>query len=74
MREEAGEDAVVLVLSHVWYGSEEEVPEVKGLRGLFVQYPGREVRPVLAERCERWEAVGSGAVGEVAEKLGRLVG
>ncbi len=65
---------VVVLLSHVFYGADEEPPEVPSLRGLFVQYPGRTVRPSLAAACERWESVGSGEVEGLGERLGRLVG
>ncbi len=77
MRETLAGDAlspVVVLLSHVFYGADEEPPEVPGLRGLFVQYPGRTVRPPLAAACERWESVGSGEVEGLGERLGRLVG
>ena len=47
---------------------------MEGLRGLFVQYPGQSVRPVLAERCERWEEVKDGDLSRLGEMLGRLAG
>ncbi len=66
---------VVVLLSHVFFGADEDVlPEVPGLRGFFVQHPGRAVRPPLAEACERWESVAAGEVVGLEERLGRLVG
>jgi hypothetical protein len=83
---------VVVVLSHPWFGEEEE-PEaevgqrsrtgagnrqrgrggpVPGLRGVFVQYPGYEVHPVLAERCEKWASIPAGPAGQ--EQLPTLLG
>jgi hypothetical protein len=67
-------EAIILVLSHTWYGSDEPLPAIKGLRGLFVQYPGRDVRPALAAQCERWESVDAGKTDAAAERIGRLLG
>jgi hypothetical protein len=61
---------VVVVLAQAWFAAEEDVPEVPGLRGLFVQYPGHEVRPPLASRCERSESVPSGSMARLSEVLG----
>ncbi len=77
MRETLAGDAlppVVILLSHVFYGADEELPEVPSLRGLFVQYPGRTVCPPLAEACERWQSVAPGEFEGLEERLGRLVG
>jgi hypothetical protein len=38
--------------------------------GLFVQYPGHEVRPPIASRCERSESVPSGSMARLSEVLG----
>ncbi len=77
MRETLAGDAlspVIVLLSHVFYGADEEPPEVPGLRGFFVQYPGRTVRPTMAAACERWESVGPGEFEGLGDRLGRLVG
>ncbi len=50
------------------------LPDVPGLRGFFVQYTGRTVRPPMAEACERWESVTAEEVTGLEERLGRLVG
>ncbi len=66
---------VVVLLSHAFFGADEDaLPDVPGLRGFFVQYPGRTVRPTLAEACERWQSVAAGEVEGLEERLGRLVG
>jgi ATP-dependent Clp protease ATP-binding subunit ClpC len=70
---EEGAEPVVLLLTPVWYGAEEEVPAVPGLRGLFVDYPGQRVRPALAGRCEAWAAVASGQPAELERVLGGLL-
>jgi ATP-dependent Clp protease ATP-binding subunit ClpC len=70
---EAGAEPVVLVLAPVWYGAEEEVPAVPGLRGLFVDYPRQRVRPVLAARCEAWAAIASGQPAQLERVLGGLL-
>ncbi|MCP4656276.1 MAG: hypothetical protein GY856_12760, partial [bacterium] len=67
-------EPVVVVLSHVFYGADFELPEVPSLRGLFVDYPGERVRPPLSAACERWESLASGDVGGIEGLLGRLVG
>lgn len=67
-------DPLILVLSHPWFGSEEDIPNIAGLRGLFVQYPQHHARPVLAGRCERWETLTVGDAGNVSKSLGSLIG
>ncbi len=67
-------EAVVLLLSHAWFGSEERVPVVPQLRGLFVQYPGRSVRPALSGSCQRWESVASGHRADLSRVLAGLIG
>ena len=68
-------EPVVVVLSHVYFAAEaENLPEVPHLRGFFVQYPGRQIRPILAPRCERWETCAPDATVHLEELLGRLVG
>jgi ATP-dependent Clp protease ATP-binding subunit ClpC len=67
-------EPVIVLLAHAWFGGEEEMAAVTGLRGLFVQYPGHATRPPLASVCERWESVTSGEIESLAEKLARVVG
>jgi hypothetical protein len=40
---------------------------------LFVQYPGQQVVPALASRCERWHSVAAGTRGGLAPLLGDLL-
>jgi WD40 repeat protein len=67
-------DPVVLVLSHVFFAADQEIPQVQGLRGLFVDYPGKRVRPAIADTCERWASAEAGQAGGLGEILGRLLG
>ena len=67
-------DPVIVLLAQPWFGADEQVPTVPGLRGLFVQYPGRPVRPALAGHCERWASVPSKPNEQLAEVLARLLG
>jgi ATP-dependent Clp protease ATP-binding subunit ClpC len=67
-------EPVIVLLAHAWFGAEEEVPAVAGLRGLFVQYPSHTTRPPLASLCERWESVPAGETADLAERLARVVG
>ena len=62
------------LLSHPWFGAEEQLPAVPALRGLFVQYPCRQIRPALGDACERWESVTAGTGMGLLEPLARLVG
>ncbi len=67
-------EPVVLVLSHAWFGADEDIPAVPNMRGLFVQYPNHDERPAMAGACERWESVGAGETSNMLEMLGRLAG
>jgi ATP-dependent Clp protease ATP-binding subunit ClpC len=67
-------EPVIVLLTHAWFGAEEEVPVVAGLRGLFVQYPSHANRPPLASACERWESMAAGETVGLSERLARVVG
>lgn len=68
-------EPVVVLLTHPWWGAEaSDVGASSHLRALFVQYPGREVRPRWADRCERWESLGAGQHADLPRVLGRLLG
>jgi ATP-dependent Clp protease ATP-binding subunit ClpC len=72
-----GTDAepVVLLLTHPFWGADEarSVRQAPNLRGLFVQYPARNVRPEWADACERWETVRADQHAELPGILGRLL-
>ncbi len=67
-------EPIIVLFSHPWFGAEENLLAIPALRGLFVQYPGQQVRPALAEHCERWESVAAAAGAQLAEHLARLLG
>jgi hypothetical protein len=68
-------EPIILLLTHCHWGTEgESFSAIPRLRGLFVQYPKREVRPPWAERCERWESLRPTELSAVARALGRLIG
>ncbi|MSQ48630.1 MAG: WD40 repeat domain-containing protein [Deltaproteobacteria bacterium] len=70
-----GTEAVILLLTHAWWGAEEpEMPGIVGLRGFFVQYPGQHITPAWAHRCERWESLGPTQFASLPTALGRLLG
>jgi len=73
LREGPLEPAVV-VLAHAYFGAEDQAPALSCLRGLFVQYPGQQVRPPLAAACERWESVAAGETATLAGRLARVAG
>ncbi len=62
------------VLSHAWFGADENIPAAPNMHGLFVQYPNCDVRPAMAGACERWESVGAGETSNMLDILGRLAG
>jgi ATP-dependent Clp protease ATP-binding subunit ClpC len=70
---EEGAEPVVLLLAPVWYGAEEDVPALPGLRALFVDYPRQRTRPVLAKQCEAWVTVASGQPAQLERVLGGLL-
>lgn len=75
---------IVLLLTHCFFAAEiEQLPQVPGLRALFVRYPPRRrpgaaacterTTPAFARHCERWECLGHDEIGRVAATIGRLV-
>ena len=66
-------EPVIVLLSHPWFGAEEAVSAIPSLRGLFVQYPGQQIRPALAGCCERWESVPVDSGTGLLESLARLL-
>jgi ATP-dependent Clp protease ATP-binding subunit ClpC len=68
-----GPEPPVVVLSHAWFGAEETISAMPGLRGLFVQYPGQRVEPVLAAHCERWVIIGAHELPDLLNRLRRLL-
>ena len=70
-----GVEPITLLLTHPWLGAETDViPRMRGLRGLFVQYPGQNVEPALAKYCDRWESLKSGETENLEAVLGYLFG
>ena len=74
LRNSFGPDPAILLLTQPWFGEEENLPDIQGLRGLFVQYPSRQVQPFMAGVCERWESVDSGMKVGLEKVLGGLIG
>ena len=73
LQENDGLEPIILVLSHPWFGADEEIPEMKGLRGLFVQYPHYPVVPVLAGKCEKWRTIETTQPNELTSLLAQLM-
>jgi ATP-dependent Clp protease ATP-binding subunit ClpC len=70
---DGGVEPVILLLTQAWFGAEEEVARVAGLRALFVQYPGQQVRPAMAAMCERWHSVNPTQINDIGTLLSRLL-
>jgi hypothetical protein len=68
-----GFEPIILVLSHPWFGAAEEIPKMKGLRGLFVQYPGSWVIPVLAPLCEKYHSIETTQFNGLTSLLAQLM-
>jgi WD40 repeat protein len=67
-------EPVLIVLSHAWFGAEDDRVPMDGLRGLFVQYPGQQVHPPLALSCEKWETITPARPAPLPSIMGRLAG
>jgi WD40 repeat protein len=73
LQENEGLEPIILVLSHPWFGAEEDIPQIKGLRGLFVQYPHYPVVPVLSGKCEKWRTIETTQPNELTSLLTQLM-
>ena len=71
---EGGLEAIVLLVTHPWFGADDEMPSMSHVRGLFIQYPGYPVRPVLATQYERWQMVAPDHTTGLDQILGDLMG
>jgi WD40 repeat protein len=74
----AGEgEPSILLLTHPWWGADlDRAARGEGsasVRGLFVQLPGRVVRPGWADACERWETLRADQQAELPAALGRIL-
>jgi len=72
--DESGLEPIILLLTHPWFGAEQKISRIKGLRGLFIQYPAVQVQPAIANLCERWENISAKQTEELGQILGYLMG
>jgi hypothetical protein len=73
LQENEGLEPIILVLSHSWFGADDDIPQIKGLRGLFVQHPHYPVVPVLAGKCEKWKNIETTHFNDLADTLSLLI-
>ncbi len=73
LKDESGQEPMILLLTQPWFGAEKNMPRVQGLRGLFIQYPSMDVKPSIANLCERWETLAAGKTAELGQILGYLM-
>jgi ATP-dependent Clp protease ATP-binding subunit ClpC len=70
-------DPLVLLLAHTWWGAEVDrtarAIATASVRGLFVQPPGKALRPEWADVCERWESLRIDQHAELPAVLGRIL-
>ena len=71
---EGGLEPIVLLLTHPWFGADDDIPQLSHLRGLFIQYPDYQVRPALADYCDRWQSLAHDQTTSLDVILGELVG
>ena len=74
LKVESGQEPMILLLTQPWFGAEKNMPRVSGLRGLFIQYPNMDVKPTIADVCERYETLAAGHTAELGQILGYLMG
>jgi CheY-like chemotaxis protein len=72
--DQSGLEPIILLLTHPWFGAEQKISRIQGLRGLFVQYPSIELQPAIANLCERWEKIRAGETAALGQILGYLMG
>ncbi|MEH2368499.1 hypothetical protein [Nostoc sp.] len=72
--DESGLEPIILLLTHPWFGAESKLSRVQGLRGLFVQYPNMQVKPAIADLCERYSYIDSEQTADLGQILGYLMG
>ncbi len=74
LKDESGQEPMILLLTQPWFGAEKNIPRIQGLRGLFIQYPNIDVKPSIAHLCEKWETLAAGQTAELGQVLGYLMG
>ena len=74
LQSEGGLDPIVLLLTHPWFGADDDIPKLSNVRGLFIQYPDYNVRPALADKCDRWQSIKHDQITGLENILGELVG
>ncbi len=74
LKDESGQEPMILLLTQPWFGAEKNMPRIQGLRGLFIQYPNMDIKPSIAHLCERWETLAAGQTAELGQVLGYLMG
>jgi ATP-dependent Clp protease ATP-binding subunit ClpC len=70
---EPGIAPLVLLLTHTWFGADEDLPAMPHLRGLFVQHPGHPNQPAFAARCERHLCLPPGELANLAQQLAEVL-
>ncbi|OUL34959.1 hypothetical protein BV372_12695 [Nostoc sp. T09] len=71
--DESGLEPIILLLTHPWFGAEVQLSRVPGLRGLFVQYPNMQVKPAIANLCERYSYIDAEQTADLGQILGYLM-
>jgi len=73
LQEEGGPKPIILLLTHPWFGAEQKISGIPGLRGLFVQYPDMLVPLAIANLCERYSSINADQTLVLGQILGYLM-
>jgi len=74
LKDESGLEPIILLLTHPWFGADNKISHIPGLRGLFVQYPSVQVQPAISNLCERYSYIDAEQTTDLGQILGYLMG
>ena len=70
---EPGIPPLVLLLTHTWFGADDDLPPISHLRGLFVQHPDHPNQPALAAHCERHLCLPHSDLTSLTQQLAEVI-
>ena len=70
---EPGIPPLVLLLTHTWFGADDDLPPISHLRGLFIQHPDHPNQPALASHCERHLCLLPGDLTSLSQQLAEVI-
>jgi hypothetical protein len=70
---EPGIPPLILLLTHTWFGAEDDLAPIPHLRALFVQHPNHPNQPALAPHCERHLCLPPAHLANLAQQLAEVL-